>query len=59
MKSPYDQLNQEIRSLIRQGCSAEKTTQQLTNKYPELVREAAKVLKHVQAIEREMRKSGQ
>jgi cytochrome c-type biogenesis protein CcmH/NrfF len=59
MKSPYDQLNQEIKSLIRQGCSAKEATQQLTNRYPSLVREAAKVLKHVQAVEREMRKSGQ
>jgi hypothetical protein len=55
MASSYGQLDPEIKSLIRQGCSPSQVAQQLLQQYPQLVSEAAKVLKHVQAIERGMR----
>jgi hypothetical protein len=53
--SPYGQYDAEIKRLIRQGCSPNEALQRLTAQYPELVRQAAKVLKHIQAIERNLR----
>lgn len=58
MCSPYDQYNAEITRLIRKGCSNQVVSQQLLDKYPQLVTQAAQVLKHIQAIERELRQSG-
>lgn len=49
--SPYGQYDAEIKRLIRQGCSPNQALQQLIAQYPELVREAARVLKHIQAVE--------
>lgn len=58
MNSPYDQYNAEIERLIRQGCSNQQVSQQLLAQYPQLVHQAAQLLRHVQAVERELRKSG-
>jgi len=58
MPSPYGQLDQEIKQLIRQGCSPNEVSQQLLQQYPQLVRQASQFLKHIQAVEREMRQSG-
>lgn len=58
MYSPYDQYNAEIERLIRQGCSNQIVQQQLLSKYPQLMTQAAQVLKYIQAVEREIRSSG-
>ena len=55
MPSPYDQYNAEIKRLIGQGCTQNKVLQQLNANYPQLVNQAASVLKHIQAIERGLR----
>jgi len=55
MTSPYGQLDQEIKQLIRQGCSPNEVSQQLLQQYPQLVRQAAQVLKHIQAVARKTR----
>lgn len=52
MSSPYDQLDAGIKHLIRQGCSPNAVSQQSLNQYPQLVNQAAQVLKQTQAIER-------
>jgi hypothetical protein len=57
MSSPHDQYNAEIKRLIRQGCSPNQALQQLTTRYPQLMDQAAQVLKNVQKIERELRQS--
>lgn len=49
---PYDQLDQEIRNLISEGCSQNEVFQQLLSRYPQIVSQAAEVLKRIQAIER-------
>ncbi|MGP1375459.1 MAG: hypothetical protein ACTS3T_21720 [Almyronema sp.] len=54
--SPYTQFDEEIKQLICQGCSQNQVLQQLTVRYPQLVKQAAEILKRIQAIEREMRK---
>jgi len=53
--SPYDQLDTKIKQLLRQGCSQTQVLQQLTTNYPQLVHQAAQVLKRIQAIERNLR----
>jgi len=55
MPSPYGQLDPEIKQLIRQGCSPNEVLQQLLQQYPQLVRQAAQVLKHIQAVARKTR----
>lgn len=55
MSSPCDQLDACIKHLIRQRCSPNEVSQQLLNQYPQLVKQAAQILKHIQAIEREFR----
>jgi cytochrome c-type biogenesis protein CcmH/NrfF len=58
MTPPYDQLDAQIKQLFRQGCSQNQVLQQLTANYPQLVNQAAQVLKRIQAIERELRQAG-
>ena len=58
MTSPYGQLDLEIKRLIRQGASPQQVSQHLLQQYPQLVRQASQFLKHIQAVEREMRQSG-
>ncbi|MEM9807645.1 MAG: hypothetical protein AAF959_20465 [Cyanobacteria bacterium P01_D01_bin.56] len=45
-------LDKEIQYLIRQGCSQNEVFQRLQTRYPEIVHQAAEVLKRIQTIER-------
>ena len=54
----YDQFDEEVKRLIRQGASMEEVSKRLLREYPQLVSQAAQVLKHIQAVERDLRKSG-
>lgn len=58
MSLPYDQFDDDIKRLIRQGCSPNEASKQLLRQYPQLIREAAQILQHVQAIERNLGKAG-
>ena len=58
MSLPYDQFDDDIKHLIRQGCSPNEASKQLLRQYPQLIREAAQILQHVQAIERNLGKAG-
>ena len=55
MTSPYDQLDTQIKQLLRQGCTQNQVLQQLITNYPQLVHQAAQVLKRIQAVERKFR----
>jgi hypothetical protein len=55
--SPYSQYDAEIERLIGGGCSPNQALDHLTAQYPELVKQAAEVLKHIQAIDRSMQYS--
>lgn len=55
--SPYDQFDEEIKHLIRQGCTQNEVLQQLTVYYPQLMNQAMQVLLHIQAVERNLRQS--
>lgn len=58
MSSPHNQLDEDIKNLIREGCSTSEVSDQLQEQYPELAREGSELLKRIQAIVRKLRNTG-
>ncbi|MEO0532917.1 MAG: hypothetical protein AAF215_03520 [Cyanobacteria bacterium P01_A01_bin.123] len=57
--SPYDQVDRDIQSLIRQGCTQKEAFQKLKASYSDKSKEGAEKLKRLQELERKLREQGQ
>ncbi|MGG6270822.1 hypothetical protein ACQ4M3_40575 [Leptolyngbya sp. AN03gr2] len=55
MDSPHYQLDEDIKDLIRQGCSTNQVLQEISSQYSASATEAAQLLRRIQRIERDIR----
>lgn len=58
MSLPYDQFDDDIKHLIRQGCSPNEVSQKFLHQYPQFISDSARLLKHIQNVERNVRQAG-
>lgn len=57
MNSPYYQLDEDIKNLIRQGCSTNEVFQTISSQHPAAAAKAQQLLMHIQQVERDLRDS--
>lgn len=57
MSSLYDRIDIEIKHLIEQGASTDEVAKIMLEQYSEILSESMQVLKRIQRIERDLRRS--
>lgn len=57
MPSPYDQFDEDIKRLKRDGCSNSDILAQLQHSYSELAKQDNKLFKMLQNVKRKLRES--